>query len=810
MKEAYLKLILWAYLHDMGKLLWRGGVVRKKKKYEIAHAQYVADFFSQDQFSPFWKEVWLLASLHHYKDFKAFKNWDFFSNPEEGKSIAWTIYMADNISSMERIDEENLEESNDVYIKNFGLRTVFENIFSDTGLTNKRFYFPETLHHTDFQLSDMGDSFEGARFDAKIIKGVDGERVKMKFENLAQNFMRALENLALRYPFPTQETTKKLMYSLDMLLQNYFTLVPSDAYKSIGDISLYDHTKTTVAIASVLYASGYHLKTYKYESWDTETAKVCREEIGIIAWDFPSIQKYLFSSLKKYSHLAKRLRMKSMTIQLLNEAVIEYLLTQLGLSRANVLMNAGGKFVILVPKLPDQAIFENLKASINDFLLLKYWTVVKLALTHTQLQIREVFDIQWESIDTKQFFENLFRQLSLQKFSVYTTDQLIKIFQTPDVSGKKLCSYCGLSYLDLESEPDCCKHCQDEIDGGANLTHYPGVSIRYQEGDDFAFEIKWSNESSPHALYISFNDWEFEHSQLATLPKSINVHIPKHDSWEPQTFTDLVQDNKRNYLCMLKGDIDNMSILLKYGFEYQDKNGNHNSIYSVSRLVQMSRMLELFFWKHLMRYLQLYFPQVYTVFSGGDDFIFILPFQQRYKFINSLYKAFSDFVAHNEKLHFSLGLQIFKDKTPLVSVDHQAEILLKQAKQASKLHLTKNSLSKRCIALYDPHYVLVKKDSAFDLFQDVQLTWAEKVSDTLLYQRYLELSEMMDIAVEHSSSEYVKRGARLLYSITRNISDKVLRKSILEDIAPIQNPLEKKKLRKILLQMTDVLYQKRV
>lgn len=64
--------------------------------------------------------------------------------------------------------------------------------------------------------------------------------------------------------------------------------------------------------------------------------------------------------------------MKSMTIQLLNEAVIEYLLTQLGLSRANVLMNAGGKFVILVPKLPDQAIFENLKASINDFLLLKY------------------------------------------------------------------------------------------------------------------------------------------------------------------------------------------------------------------------------------------------------------------------------------------------------------------------------------------------------------------------------------------------------------------------------------------------------
>ena len=57
-----------------------------------------------------------------------FKKWELFSSPEEAKHLARIVYMADNISSMERIDEEYLEPSREEYIKNAGLRTVFENI----------------------------------------------------------------------------------------------------------------------------------------------------------------------------------------------------------------------------------------------------------------------------------------------------------------------------------------------------------------------------------------------------------------------------------------------------------------------------------------------------------------------------------------------------------------------------------------------------------------------------------------------------------------------------------------------------------
>ena len=158
-----------------------------------------------------------------------------------------------------------------------------------------------------------------------------------------------------------------------------------------------------------------------------------------------------------------------------------------------------------------------------------------------------------------------------------------------------------------------------------------------------------------------------------------------------------------------------MSIILKYGFEYATLSGEKKSIYSVSRLVQMSRMLELFFGKYLMTYLAREFSDIYTVF--------IIPFQKRLKFINTLYREFESFVAYNQNLHFSIGLQLFKDKTPIAFVDQQVEALLKQAKKASKYKLSKETLSKRGLGLYEERFSLLKSDANFDLEEEINLAW---------------------------------------------------------------------------------------
>jgi HD superfamily phosphodiesterase len=59
MDSSLYKIIIAAYLHDMGKLLWRGDFQRKTITYKVAHAQQVYDFFNDTSkgYSEFWKEI---------------------------------------------------------------------------------------------------------------------------------------------------------------------------------------------------------------------------------------------------------------------------------------------------------------------------------------------------------------------------------------------------------------------------------------------------------------------------------------------------------------------------------------------------------------------------------------------------------------------------------------------------------------------------------------------------------------------------------------------------------------------------------
>lgn len=815
MNETLTKIIAAAYLHDMGKLLWRGWYTRKKNTYEIAHAQYVFDFFNKDQFSDFWKEVGLLASLHHAKDFFKYKKRDTFSNPEEAQQIAWTIYMADNISSKERIDEETLWETREEHIKHFGLKTVFENLFADQYLTNLRSYIPESLEKSKFLLTDKGNSFEGCYFDTNIIGKIGDHQIKGGFEALSKEFDLKLQKLAEQFPTPDSSNSKILLYALDQLTQNFFSLVPSDAYKSIGDISLYDHTKTTVAIAIALYKWGFASLWNKIS-----TQSVCQGEVSIIAGDFNGIQKYLFESCKSQSWLAKRLRMRSFTVQILNEAIIEFLLEKIWLSRASVLINAGGKFVILSNYL-DWETFATLQENIGNFFIENYGCSLKISLLHEIVKIGDIFDISGDEKNTSSFFENLFQKLSLVKYHPYTEKQLHKLFEVSNIEWKKLCVACEHHYLSKDSEETSCQNCNAELDGGGYLTTQNCVYMQYQQWGNFYFDLFWENPPSENCIQIAFNTWDKEVGSIPILNKSINTYIPKKANNSAKSFSELI-DNPRSYLCMVKWDVDSMSILLKHGFNNNQESDKGTSIYSVSRIVQFSRMLELFFWKHMQDFLAKEFENCYTIFSWGDDFAFIIPAKQRIHFISRLYEEFENFVAHNNKIHFSVGLSLFKDKTPLWEINRYTETLLKESKNKNKNQIGSQrpyNLEQRSICLYDPDYILDYKTSPRSIEQDLTIKRSQnqEISSGLLYSRYLELLKMKELLSEGeiNRSQYAKIWARILYSISRNIKKTELKNEILKDFEQILQQITQKsnlkeKLLHLLLKITNSIYEKRI
>jgi len=207
------ELLLAAYIHDIWKLLRRGWKNRENKNYEIAHSELMKEFFDKIDWIPEkWKDIAFLASLHHWKDFSKFKK----GLSDEGKFIAWCVYMADNISATERLDENETKLQN---VREQPIKNIFSNIFPKK----------------NWEIIDNISTY----FDASTIEEPKFANLtnsnKIDFKNISDNFVKDFK----KFIKDNEEITEKTIYQIDILLQKYFTFVPSDAYKSIPDISLY-------------------------------------------------------------------------------------------------------------------------------------------------------------------------------------------------------------------------------------------------------------------------------------------------------------------------------------------------------------------------------------------------------------------------------------------------------------------------------------------------------------------------------------------------------------------------------------------
>lgn len=807
----YYKVIIASYLHDIGKLLRRWWQNRQWNKYKIAHAQQVNEFFQGNEFNEFWKDIWLIASLHHARDYTIYNfNWN-----TDQKKLCWCVYMADNISAIERehkrIDESWYESATN-NIKQIWLSSIFENILKPD-LSFKYWYLPKSLNELDLQsMIPEKRWYEKHNFDEFILSNLTITWVQSWFETLKTGFIKDLKKLISDSSLNEKsedEHFSQFISKLDILLQNYFTMVPSDAYTSIWDISLYDHTKLVVAISTILYKWWYMDKEYKYENKEySDTNKVLMEECWIIAWDFPSIQKYIFNGILKQTDIAKRLRARSLIIQLLNEAVIEYILEKFNLPRANVLLNAWWKFVILSPKIDS---IDNICDEINKYFIQTNNWNIKINLIYKKFLFKDIFDKNEQAEGVKSTFESIFKELAKNKSKIYSKENLKLLFKNQSVDNwKVLCKYCGQNYYqwDDENAEKKCNLCEKEIILWWSIVSKDSICLKYKD-DNWNFQFDRTNDS--WNLKIIFNNWDYSKIwDSRWIWKSINLYVPSDHRWITKSFGEISD----NYLCMVKWDVDFMSIILKFWF---------GKIYSVSRLVQFSRFLELFFGKYSAEFLKNEHKDTYTVFSGWDDFIFVVPFQDRKKFIQDYYTKFEEFVAKNQNIHFSIWLSMFKDKTPFRFVDDYTEKILKAAKTSSKKYVASDSTkcSVKWIWFYEstysiPYEWLPNIDNSLQLEWEI---WDKWMSYSGLYSVYIEFINMSKILNSWNfSHKYVQYWSKLIYMVTRNVKDKNQKELIIKDLKELiwNIQLEKEsinkrkvKINKLLIKIIDKIYTNR-
>jgi len=147
------------------------------------------------------------------------------------------------------------------------------------------------------------------------------------------------------------------------LLRRFASRIPAATPTRVGanvpDISLYEHSRVTAAIAACLAADERDEKEVR--EWRTNFDRASfnsgaipdKEVFGktlcrLVCGDLSGIQEFLYALPRKGA--AKTLRARSFALQLVASACAEYVCARAGVPPCNIIYSGGGRFYLLLPE----------------------------------------------------------------------------------------------------------------------------------------------------------------------------------------------------------------------------------------------------------------------------------------------------------------------------------------------------------------------------------------------------------------------------------------------------------------------------
>ncbi len=384
--NASSRVALAAYLHDLGKFAERARIddakevdsrgltrIEREKqlncpsfngRYTHIHAAYTAIGFDLleehlpdlvgEQMEPFgpWRDrsaddsIINAAARHH--------------NP--GTYLQWIVATADRLASgfeRDEFDDYNAAmEDEQQKLNHYTKRqwTLLEQIHLDRpaeGLPRYRFALKPLSPEALFPVL------------AKECEREDNQQAKAEYRALWEQFKPAIT----RIPEAHRASLPLWLDHFDSLWQTYTHAIPSATAGNVKpEVSLYDHSRTTAALAVALWR--YHadaghdtdaiLEGFRAQ-WDrkranSDTAHQAwnEEKFLLIQGDFFGIQDFIFASGgDTQKRAAKLLRGRSFYVSLVSELAALRVLEALDLPSTSQVVNAAGKFMILAPNTPE-------------------------------------------------------------------------------------------------------------------------------------------------------------------------------------------------------------------------------------------------------------------------------------------------------------------------------------------------------------------------------------------------------------------------------------------------------------------------
>nr|WP_298674109.1 type III-A CRISPR-associated protein Cas10/Csm1 [uncultured Prevotella sp.] len=604
------------------------------------------------------------------------------------------------------------------------------------------------------------------------------------FSALKDDFIKEAQKLKGK---SIEAFTESLLY----LLERYAVHVPAFT-EGEQDVSLYDHAKTTAALAVCLY------------DWNQE--KIGDTPFLLIGADFSGIQGYIYQIVSKYA--ARNLKGRSFYLRLLSDAVVRFLLRKLHLFRANVIYNSGGGFYFVAPN--TQRVKETVR-EVSEEIERKFFkahkTSLYLALDSVELSEEDLYHRNKKhnlSVAWSQLFR-LREQRKLSKFSnliekdydSFFTPHIGKNPRYDKVTGEEITDQDQKSHDGDESKVGTLTYLNSQQQKlGAVLKDTDVIVVTETPLPSWSKEMVSIEPASlgsiyyfmnkatfihhvkelDHATFVSMNDdfTSVTGMDLSVTRKDVIIGFNFYGGNQNngKTFDQLCDFRQREFsrLGVLRMDVDNLGKIFQQGIPKEKA--------TLCRYATLSRLFDYFFSGYLNTIYQETDPDhSQIIYSGGDDLFIVGSWDVMIEMAEKIRKDFADFTCQNPAFSISGGIALVTAKYPIMNASKQSE----KEEENAKTHENKNSLSMMGMALdWNKEYPAVKnlKDTIVRLiqskylnkafiskiqilnkqaritFKSVQGKWVRQVSE---YRVYWLLAYSMERMVQRSNDKKVSR-----------------------------------------------------
>ncbi|MEW6716443.1 MAG: type III-A CRISPR-associated protein Cas10/Csm1 [Chloroflexota bacterium] len=689
-------------LHDVGKFALRAGVEISrewddgaKRDYKHKHALHTWDFIEAFLPTKIKEKVKTPASSHH--------------RPASRED--YVIALADRLSAGERADD--LEDDRKVHPRQ--LLSIFSILQAD-GITPSK----DNWKYWPLQALSLDEKTKSTDFFPA--KALSDDSVWKAYEKMWEIFREQAG--VLKKAHESGGDIETYLETLLSLMQQYTWCIPSAYYQSRPDISLFDHSRMTAALAAILTDS--QLSENEIKTLAENPEKSVKRVALLVGGDISGVQDFIYTITSRGATSA--LRGRSFYLQLLTEVVARYILSWVGLPITNLIYAGGGNFYLLA-RPSDLNELPKIQQAISRILYKHHQGDLYVAIAGLPLQANDFVKVENGKHVLSKKWDDLIKELQVVKqhrFAELPESDLEVLFAPQGHGGNEdiECKVCGREHPGTkvwdkppegqEGVKKCppCHRYEEELGKDLREANYLVWDYLKRTDPPKKLDAKFDTQGWRQAL----NDFGFDVHLLKTLTRlaqaenrriilaltdgALEVLTPNVSTAVGRRFLvnvtplvikndvkefterldeeiksgdikpfDLLQLQSRGIkrLGVLRMDVDDLGKLFAEGL---------GSNATLSRIASLSFAVSLYFegWVGVLaeKRNKKNGDRLYSIYSGGDDLFFVGSWDEIVELAREIRADLTEYAAGHPGIHASAGIVLVGGKYPLAQAAEDA------------------------------------------------------------------------------------------------------------------------------------------